>query len=85
MGLGYILSSDLIRYITVNHNKLMLYNNEDVSVGTWISPYEVERRHDRQFIVNYKLCKRRGIVVNPVSTSKMYKMYRIYTRKGTVC
>ena len=85
MGLGYILSSDLIRYITVNHDMLMLYNNEDVSVGTWISPYEVVRRHDKRFIVYYEKCKRYGIVVNPVSISKMYKMYKIYIMKGTIC
>ena len=85
LGLGYILSSDLIRYITVTRDRLMLYNNEDVSVGTWISPYKVVRRHDRRFIFNNYPCDRRGIVVNPISTSKMYEIYRIYTSNGTVC
>ena len=84
-GIAYVLSGDLIRYLTVNPDKLMLYNNEDVSVGAWISPYNVERRHDKRFIYYYRRCRRDGIVFNPVSIPKMHKMYKNYIRIGTVC
>ena len=84
-GIAYVLSGDLITYLTVNPDKLMLYNNEDVSVGTWISPYNIERRHDKRFIYYYWRCRRDGIVFNPVSIPKMYSMYKTYTKNGTVC
>ena len=49
IGGGYVLSHDLIRLIAANSDKLTLYNCEDVSVGTWLSPFDIERRHDERF------------------------------------
>ena len=84
-GIAYVLSSDLIAYLSVKPDKLMLYNNEDVSVGAWISPYNVERRHDNRFVSYYRNCRHDGIVFNPVSILKMHSMYKKYTWIGSVC
>ena len=49
MGGGYVISSDLIHRVAVNADGIQLYNNEDVSVGVWLSPFIAERRHDKRF------------------------------------
>ena len=48
-GGGYILSHDLVRLLAVNSDNLILYNCEDISVGTWLSPFDIERHHDERF------------------------------------
>ena len=51
-GPGYILSFDLVKRITSNADGLMMYQNEDVSMGVWLSPYTMERYHDQRFYVH---------------------------------
>ena len=48
-GGGYMISADLIRMIAITADYLQLYNNEDVSVGVWLSPYLIQRKHDERF------------------------------------
>ena len=48
-GAGYILSFDLVKRITSNADGLMIYQNEDTSMGVWLSPYKMERFHDQRF------------------------------------
>ncbi|KAI6654384.1 Beta-1,3-galactosyltransferase 6-like [Oopsacas minuta] len=42
LGLGYIITQDVVNYLTGNSNRLMHYNNEDTSLGSWIAPLELE-------------------------------------------
>ena len=49
-GGGYVLSHDLVRYISENSELLKQFNNEDVSIGTWLAPLKnVRRVHDVRF------------------------------------
>ena len=48
-GGGYMISANLIHKIALTADCLQLYNNEDVSVGVWLSPYLIQRKHDRRF------------------------------------
>ena len=48
-GGGYVISADLIHKIAIAADCLQLYNNEDVSVGLWLSPYLIQRKHDVRF------------------------------------
>ena len=48
-GGGYVISADLIHMIAITAGCLQLYDNEDVSVGVWLSPYLIQRKHDRRF------------------------------------
>ena len=43
MGAAYILSSDLVEYLSLNAPKFKLFYNEDVSIGTWLAPIRVNR------------------------------------------
>ena len=49
LGGGYILSADVVRKISLLSDMMMIYNNEDVSVGAWTSALEIERKHDFRF------------------------------------
>ena len=49
MGGGYIISYNLVHIVARNAGDLQLYNNEDVSMGVWLSSYKIERKHDVRF------------------------------------
>ena len=38
-GGGYLLSRDLVELVASNAAHLMIYNNEDVSLGAWLAPF----------------------------------------------
>ena len=47
---GYIISRQLVRRLLSLAEYLQLYNNEDVAVGTWLSPFnDIHWKHDVQF------------------------------------
>jgi len=54
LGGGYVLSGDLVQLIALNSAHLKLYVNEDVSVGSWLAPYDIERNHDVRFDTEYQ-------------------------------
>ena len=45
-GGGYIVSMDLAVYLARATDKLQRWKGEDASVGTWLAPLKLERRHD---------------------------------------
>ena len=89
-GGGYILSADLVHRITVNADGFILYNNEDVSVGAWVSPFELERKHDLRFAVSAsanKKCKNSYliIVIHKQIEESMEKIHRSMSLKHELC
>ncbi|XP_014257061.1 beta-1,3-galactosyltransferase 6-like [Cimex lectularius] len=49
LGGAYVLSGDLVLFISNNADQLSVYNSEDVSVGAWLAPLDITRRHDPRF------------------------------------
>lgn len=49
LGGGYIISWKLVNYLARSLNDLKLYQNEDVSMGTWLAGVDVVRIHDERF------------------------------------
>ena len=49
LGGGYVLSADVVRKISLLSDMMMIYNNEDASVGAWTSALDIERKHDFRF------------------------------------
>ena len=45
-GGGYIVSMDVAVYLARATDKLQRWKGEDASVGTWLAPLKLERRHD---------------------------------------
>ena len=54
MGGGYILSHDLVSFVSRHIPHLMWHINEDTAVGAWVSVLDHERRSDGKFCVWWK-------------------------------
>lgn len=49
IGGAYIISRDLINLLVNNALYLQFFINEDVAVGSWLAPFNIERKHDPRF------------------------------------
>lgn len=49
VGGGYVLSQQVVRLIVSMKEGLSLYKNEDVSLGLWLAPFDIQRFHDIRF------------------------------------
>nr|CAG4641061.1 EOG090X0A8N [Eulimnadia texana] len=86
-GGGYVLSGDLVKYVARNRELLQTYNNEDVSVGVWLSPLHVHRVHDVLFDTEYKSrgCFNSYVVTHKQSPSMMREKHKTWTASGKLC
>ncbi|XP_064400692.1 beta-1,3-galactosyltransferase 6-like [Halichondria panicea] len=90
LGGGYVLSKYLIHRIAINADGLTLYNNEDVSVGAWISPFNLERKNDKRFRSDmqknwhHDQCKD-YLLVHHLSIEDAEKTHEIMKSKGVLC
>ena len=84
-GGGYILSHDLIRRITASSVDLTLYNNEDVSIGTWLSPFEIERHHDERFHTRQATCSKSRIISTENNVEMMFAVHKSLDNGKGIC
>ena len=59
-GSCYILSQGVVRKVVQLSEKLFVgYNNDDVSVGAWLAPFDIVRIHDLRFtyLLKHPSCK----------------------------
>ena len=86
-GGGYVLSGDLVQLVVENEPYLKRYNSEDVSLGAWISAYNIERKHDSRFNTgsSSKGCKPVYLTIHKVSRENMYSHYTSLLHDGSIC
>ena len=84
LGGGYVLAAKLVHRIAVNADHFVLYNNEDVSVGAWLSPFELERKDDSRFDMSGRVKK---ICVNylVMLSGDLKKRYDLVNSTGLPC
>lgn len=78
LGGGYVLSSNLTKFIAQYSEALSLYKSEDVSLGTWLSPFKnIHRRHDVRFDTAYmpRSCRDYHLVMHKKSADEMREIY----------
>ena len=91
LGGGYVLSHDLVRYISKNSELLKQFNNEDVSIGTWLAPLKnVRRVHDVRFDTESisRGCNNKHIVSHKQSVKDLKSKHLMLTKstlKNTLC
>lgn len=87
LGGGYVLSMDLIQLVARTAPYLMVYNNEDVSLGAWLAPYNMDLVFDARFNTGAisKGCKKPYIVIHRVGMEKMYNYFDAMMREGYIC
>ena len=69
-GGGYALSRDVVRYIATYSHRLRIFANEDVSVGTCLTPLDITFSHDFRFRIGkrrYGGCSNFYLVISPVT------------------
>eukprot|EP00118_Oscarella_pearsei_P028093 m.311507 g.311507 ORF g.311507 m.311507 type:complete len:331 (+) comp74733_c0_seq1:30-1022(+) len=87
LGGGYVITSDLVDFIARNRAMLRVYSNEDVSLGSWLAPLDIERRHDRRFDTEYKSrgCHNAFIVTHKQSVEDMRMKQKELEDRGKLC
>ena len=87
VGGGYVISSNLVHRLAVNSDGLQLYVCEDVSVGVWLSPFNIERKHDVRFDTGHKSrgCSNQYLISHKQSPEDMYRLYSNLLKTGKPC
>lgn len=86
-GGGYVLSRDLVELIVNKEEELKLYRCEDVAVGSWLAPFNIEWKHDSRFNTNTpsRGCKDPYLIIHKVSSSDMHYYHKSYQQEGKYC
>ncbi|XP_077510184.1 beta-1,3-galactosyltransferase 6-like [Amblyomma americanum] len=86
-GGGYVLSNRTVNFICHFGFYFDKYFSEDVSVGVWVAPLKIDRRHDRRFDTEYRSrgCFNSYLVTHKQTAPMMYKKYESLTRYGVLC
>ena len=87
VGGGYLISIDLVQYIVRSADLLQPYNSEDVSLGTWLAPLKITRKHDVRFDTWYKSrgCSNKFLVTHKQSVGQMKDKKQALDILGTLC
>ena len=76
IGGAYILSGDLVHLIVGLEKCLQLYQNEDISVGLWLAPYHIERKHDYRFCRSSHTCLHDTIMFLGRSKEQLLSLFK---------
>ena len=88
LGGGYIISSDLVHYVASNSKLLKYFKNEDVSLGTWLAPLDIQRIHDPRFDTEFKSrgCRNSYLITHKVQSNvQMRELYSNLQTTGKLC
>ena len=86
-GGGYLLSSDLVKFIADSAHLLKQFNSEDVSVGTWLAGLDIQRIHDHRFDTEYisRGCSNEYIVTHKQDTKMMKEKHLNLKNLAKLC
>lgn len=87
LGGGYVVSVDLVHKVALMSDGLRLYNNEDTSMGVWLSPYKAERKHDSRFDTEFKSrgCHNDYLISHKQSPEDMRSKHKLLQSRGVLC
>jgi len=86
-GGGYILSFQIVDYIVKNAAVLQRFNSEDVSVGVWTAPLNIDRWHDPRFDTEHvsRGCHDSYIVTHKHNPAALRTLYKNLLDTGRLC
>lgn len=87
LGGGYILSRELTKILAENVEYLKRYTCEDVALGAWLAPYNIELKHDARFNVNSpsRGCKDPYLISHKVTAERMAAYHESLLLEGKMC
>lgn len=86
-GGGYVLSASIVEFIANYAAMLRRFSSEDVSVGAWTAPLDIERRHDPRFDTEHvsRGCHDSYIVTHKQDPTALHTLYRNLLDTGRLC
>ena len=85
-GGGYVLSADIVHRVVVNADAMIVYKNEDASVGVWTVIYDIERKHDVRFDSSLtRGCKNNFLTTHQPELKRFNEKHRLYSTSGKLC
>ena len=87
VGGGYVLSEDLVEYISNNKDTLRKFKSEDISVGLWLAPLDVNRVHDVRFDTEWasRGCSNEYLITHKQNALHMYHKDKLLDDIGMMC
>ncbi|OCT72680.1 beta-1,3-galactosyltransferase 6 [Xenopus laevis] len=87
LGGGYVLSWDLVQYLSLTQHFLAHWLSEDVSLGAWLAPVALNRLHDPRFDTEYKSrgCNNKYLVTHKQSIEDMLEKHQTLAKEGRLC
>ena len=87
MGGGYVISRKVVNILMQFPTRLTLYNNEDVTVASWLAPYHLNRKHDVRFDVESIShgCNNNYLISHKQRVRSLYLKYTSLIKNGTLC
>lgn len=87
MGGGYVLSKKVVEMVTKFSERLVIYNNEDTTMSSWLTPYRLLRKHDIRFNVESQShgCNNRYLISHKERVRSFYNKYSSLIKNGTLC
>lgn len=87
LGGGYILSRDLLHHLAENRDVLRRFACEDVSVGAWLAPLKIHRRHEPRFDTEFRSrgCNNQYIITHKQTPNEMLIKHRNLESLGRLC
>lgn len=85
LGGGYVLSYNLVKFMSDNLEKLNTFVSEDISVGLWTAPFRnIHRRHDIRFDTGSvpRDCQEYHLVMHKRTPNQMESLYK---KEGDIC
>lgn len=73
-GGGYVLAEKVIKSAMPFSESVEHYNNEDVTVGAMLAPYNINKVHDSRFITHGNRCSNDFIVLNVHQDERFYEI-----------
>lgn len=87
MGGGYVLSRKVVEILMRFPDRLKMYHNEDVTVGSWLAPFRLTRKHDLRFDVESLShgCNNNYIIAHKEKVKSLYTKYTNLMKAGVLC
>ncbi|XP_074654984.1 beta-1,3-galactosyltransferase 6-like [Tubulanus polymorphus] len=86
-GGGYVISADLVHYLAATAPYLKRYKSEDVSVGAWLAPLEINRLHDPRFDTEYRSrgCHDDYLITHKKTIEQLNELHSNLVNKNKLC
>ncbi len=87
MGGGYVLSRRVIDHLMRYPKRLKCYSNEDMTVGSWLAPFRLVRKHDLRFNVESLShgCSNSYLISHKERVKTFYEKHTSLARNHTLC